>query len=59
MIGEASQLGVQTTTVNKLLDKMGYHPEKRVVDISRGGTGGPGIKKEKETFRPQMDASKS
>jgi hypothetical protein len=46
MIGEASTLGIQPITLDKLLDKMGYIAEKRVTDLSRGGSGGIGSRKE-------------
>jgi hypothetical protein len=41
MTEDATRLGVQTWTVNDLLDRMGYVPETRVVPLNRsGGTGG-------------------
>jgi hypothetical protein len=51
MIGEASTLGIQPITVDKFLDKMGYIPEKRVTDLSRGGVGGLPAKKKEQPFR--------
>jgi hypothetical protein len=52
MVEEASRLGIQPMTVDKLLDKMGYTAEKRVTDMSRGGSGGAGgTAAKKDSFR--------
>jgi hypothetical protein len=46
MTAEAERLGIQPMTVAKLLDKMGYTPDKRVTDMSHGGSGGAAPKKD-------------
>jgi uncharacterized protein (UPF0305 family) len=53
MTGEATKLGVQTITIQDLLDRMGYFPETRVVPLDRGGVGGSSRGQETERFRPR------
>ena len=35
MTGEATRLGIETITLDSLLDRMGYVPDNRVVPMSR------------------------
>lgn len=48
----ATQLGVETITLDKVLDRLGYFRERRVVPLDRGGTGGTGNQGTRE-FRPR------
>ena len=54
MIQEATDKGVQTISLEVLLERMGYHDERRVVDLRRGGPGGSGAK---EKFRKRTPTS--
>lgn len=48
--GEATRLGIETITLDSLLDRMGYVPDRRVVPMSR-----PSVADDapSETFRPR------
>ena len=54
---EADRLVLEKIKLDELLDKMGYTPEKRVTDLSRGGVGGAGVKQEKQPFRKRVAGS--
>jgi len=54
IVGEASRLGIQNITLATLLDRMGYHDERRVIDLQRGGPGGSGASKK---FRKRSPSS--
>lgn len=58
IIGEASQLGIETMALDKLLDRMGYVAEQRVVDLTRGGgAGGQGGAAKPSPFRKRAPGS--
>jgi hypothetical protein len=48
--GEATRLGIESMSLATLLDRMGYHADRRVVPLTRGGTGG---ERSTDTFRPR------
>lgn len=50
MTGEATRLGIETVTVDELLDRMGYVPDQRVVPMTRPSAIGDA---KTETFRPK------
>jgi len=50
MTGEATRLGIETITIDSLLDRMGYIPDSRVVPMTRPSTTGDA---KTETFRPK------
>ncbi len=54
IVTEASRLGIQKITLATLLDRMGYHDERRVLDLQRGGPGGSGAS---EKFRKRTPSS--
>jgi hypothetical protein len=54
MVEKATELGVLTITLDELLNRMGYVPEKRVVPLDRGGTGGSG---QQDQFRKRTPRS--
>ncbi len=50
MTGEATRLGIETISVDTLLDRMGYAPDNRVIPMSRPSATGDASS---ETFRPK------
>lgn len=48
--GEATRLGIETISLETLLDRMGYVPDRRVVPMSRPSTTGEG---KPDAFRPR------
>jgi len=42
---EATRKGLETMSLQELLDRMGYHDDTRVIDLQRGGPGGGGTEK--------------
>ena len=42
---EATRKGLETMSLQELLDRMGYHDDARVIDLQRGGPGGGGTEK--------------
>lgn len=50
MTGEATRLGIETITIDSLLDRMGYIPDRRVVPMTRPSRTGDA---KTETFRPK------
>jgi hypothetical protein len=50
MTGEATRLGIETITLDSLLDRMGYVPDRRVVPMSRPSATGDAPS---DTFRPR------
>jgi hypothetical protein len=48
--GEATRLGIETMTLETLLDRMGYVPDRRVVPMSRPSATGDA---QSDTFRPR------
>lgn len=50
MTGEATQLGIESISLDTLLDRMGYMPDNRVVPMSRPSATGDAAT---ETFRPK------
>jgi hypothetical protein len=54
MTEKASELGVTSISVDRLLDFMGYRPDNPVEQLDRGGSGG---QREQETFRKRTPAS--
>lgn len=54
MTGEATRLGIETISLENLLDRMGYVPDNRVVPMSRPSVTGDA---KTETFRPKTAPS--
>jgi hypothetical protein len=50
MAGEATRLGIETITLDSLMDRMGYMPDRRVVPMSRPSATGDAPS---DTFRPR------
>ena len=50
MTGEATRLGIETISLDSLLDRMGYVPDNRVVPMSRPSATGDA---KSEAFRPK------
>ena len=50
MTGEATRLGIETISLDTLLDRMGYAPDNRVVPMSRPSATGDASS---ETYRPK------
>jgi hypothetical protein len=50
MTGEATRLGIETISLDSLLDRMGYVPDNRVVPMSRPSATGDAST---ESFRPK------
>jgi hypothetical protein len=50
MTGEATRLGIETISLESLLDRMGYVPDNRVVPMSRPSATGDA---KTETFKPR------
>ncbi len=50
MTGEATRLGIESITLDNLLDRMGYVPDNRVVPMSRPSATGDATS---DSFRPR------
>jgi hypothetical protein len=56
MIDEATSLGIEPLSLDVLLDRMGYHEDRRTVSLTSGGSGGSGDgQRQSDTFRPRID----
>jgi hypothetical protein len=54
MVEDATTYAVETISVEKLVDLMGYSPDNPVVPLNRGGSGGESNSRE---FRPRTPRS--
>ena len=54
MTGDATALGIESISVDRLLDFMGYSPDNPVEQLKSGGSGG---QREQETFRRRAPRS--